>query len=64
MMVNFTTVKIGVIKFYNRTDEISLLQRTKEQAYNDHSKFTVLTGRRRVGKTSKKRCRRVFLIVQ
>jgi AAA+ ATPase superfamily predicted ATPase len=52
------------MKFYNRTDEIRLLQRTKEQAYNDHSKFMVLTGRRRVGKTSKKRCRRVFLIVQ
>lgn len=40
------------MKFYNRIDEITLLQRTKEQAYNEHSKFTVLTGRRRVGKTS------------
>lgn len=40
------------MRFYNRTKEIAELQRIKEMAYNDHSKLTVLTGRRRIGKTS------------
>ena len=40
------------MKFYNRTKEIAELQRIKEMAYNEHSKLTVLTGRRRIGKTS------------
>jgi uncharacterized protein len=40
------------MKFYNRTKEIAELQRIKEIAYQDHSKLTVLTGRRRIGKTS------------
>lgn len=40
------------MKFYNRTTEIAELQRIKEMAYQDHSKLTVLTGRRRIGKTS------------
>ncbi|CDN30515.1 archaeal ATPase fused to C-terminal DUF234 domain [Mucinivorans hirudinis] len=40
------------MKFYNRTTEIAELQRIKEMAYNDHSKLTVITGRRRIGKTS------------
>jgi len=40
------------MKFYNRTKEIAKLQQLKEMAYNDHSKLTVLTGRRRIGKTS------------
>jgi uncharacterized protein len=40
------------MKFYNRTNEIAELQRIKEMAYTDHSKLTVLTGRRRIGKTS------------
>ena len=40
------------MKFYNRTKEIAELQRVKEMAYHDHSKLTVLTGRRRIGKTS------------
>lgn len=40
------------MKFYNRTEEIAELQRIKEMAYTDHSKLTVLTGRRRIGKTS------------
>lgn len=40
------------MKFYNRTTEIAELQRIKEMAYEDHSKLTVLTGRRRIGKTS------------
>lgn len=40
------------MKFYNRTKEIAELQRIKEMSYNDHSKLTVITGRRRIGKTS------------
>ena len=40
------------MKLYNRTKEIADLQRIREMSYNDHSKLTVLTGRRRIGKTS------------
>ena len=40
------------MKFYNRTTEIAELQRIKEMSYDDHSKLTVITGRRRIGKTS------------
>ncbi|MFI3262741.1 MAG: ATP-binding protein [Rikenellaceae bacterium] len=40
------------MKFYNRTKEIAELRRIKEMAYSDHSKLTVLVGRRRIGKTS------------
>ncbi len=40
------------MKFYNRTSEIAELQQIKEMAYNDHSRLTVITGRRRIGKTS------------
>jgi uncharacterized protein len=40
------------MKFYNRTEEIAEMQRIKEMAYIDHSKLTVLIGRRRIGKTS------------
>lgn len=40
------------MKFYDRSTEMAELQRIKEMAYNDHSKLTVITGRRRIGKTS------------
>ncbi len=40
------------MKFYNREKEISDLQRLKDMAYMGHSKLTVITGRRRIGKTS------------
>lgn len=40
------------MKFYNRTKEIAELKRIKELAYLGHSKLTVLTGRRRIGKTA------------
>ncbi len=40
------------MKFYNRATEIAELQLIKEMSYNDHSKLTVITGRRRIGKTS------------
>ena len=39
------------MRFYNRTEEIAELQQIKEMAYNSHSKLTVITGRRRIGKT-------------
>lgn len=39
------------MKFYNRETELALLQQTREIAFNDHSQMTVLTGRRRIGKT-------------
>lgn len=39
-------------KFYDRKEEIAQLLELQRQAYNDYSRFVVLTGRRRVGKTS------------
>ena len=40
------------MKFYDRTNELKELQNVRELAFKDHSKLTVLTGRRRIGKTS------------
>lgn len=40
------------MKFYNRDHEIAKLQEVRELSYNDHSRLTVVTGRRRIGKTS------------
>lgn len=40
------------MKFYNRTKELAELQKIRELAFAEHSKLTVLTGRRRIGKTS------------
>ncbi len=40
------------MKFYNRENEIAKLQNIKQQSYDDHSRLTVVTGRRRIGKTS------------
>lgn len=39
------------MKFYNREEELKVLREVQEQSFNDHSRFTVVTGRRRVGKT-------------
>ncbi|MBR4136540.1 MAG: AAA family ATPase [Bacteroidales bacterium] len=39
-------------KFYDRVLEMQRLHEMQRQAYDDHSRFVVLTGRRRVGKTS------------
>lgn len=39
-------------KFYDREHEMSRLKEVQRQAYDDCSRFVVLTGRRRVGKTS------------
>ena len=41
-----------IMRFYNREREIVKLREVREQAYNDHSRLTVVTGRRRIGKTS------------
>lgn len=40
------------MKFYNRTSEIKEIRRIQQLAFNDHSRMTVITGRRRIGKTS------------
>lgn len=39
------------MRFYDREEEQKILHEVQEQAFNDHSRFTVVTGRRRVGKT-------------
>jgi AAA+ ATPase superfamily predicted ATPase len=40
------------MKFYNREPQLAELHRIQELAFKDYSKMTVVTGRRRVGKTS------------
>ncbi|MDR2971837.1 MAG: ATP-binding protein, partial [Bacteroidales bacterium] len=40
------------MKFYNRTNELTELQRIKNLSFNDYSRMTIITGRRRIGKTS------------
>ncbi len=40
------------MKFYNRTNELAELQRIQNLSFNDYSRLTVVTGRRRIGKTS------------
>ena len=39
------------MKFYDRTEEIATLQRIRKNS-NENAQFTVITGRRRIGKTS------------
>lgn len=39
------------MRFYSRDKELSLLARTRQQAFTGHSQLTVVTGRRRIGKT-------------
>lgn len=40
------------MRFYDRTEELQELQEMMRQSFEDHSRLTVLTGRRRIGKTS------------
>lgn len=40
------------MKFYNRKSEIEELKRIQSLAFDRHSRMTVITGRRRIGKTS------------
>ena len=39
------------MKFYDRETELAQLAQRRDIAFNDHSQMTVLTGRRRIGKT-------------
>ncbi|MDL2212372.1 ATP-binding protein [Bacteroides sp. OttesenSCG-928-N06] len=40
------------MKFYNRETELAALSKMRDLSFNVHSQMTVLTGRRRIGKTS------------
>lgn len=40
------------MKFYGRKEQLLELQRIESKAFSNHSRFTVVTGRRRIGKTS------------
>lgn len=40
------------MKFYDRTNELAELKRIQRLSFSDHSRMTVVTGRRRIGKTS------------
>lgn len=40
------------MKFYNRTKELAELRRIQQRAFESRSRMTVITGRRRIGKTS------------
>ena len=44
--------KLNLMKFYNRTSEIKKLQRIQRLSFDSYSRMTVITGRRRIGKTS------------
>lgn len=39
------------MKFYNRSKELEQLARIRRRAFENHSQMTVVTGRRRIGKT-------------
>lgn len=39
------------MKFYNREKELQQLAEVRERSFNNHSQMTVITGRRRIGKT-------------
>ena len=40
------------MRFYNRRQELTELQQIRELAFTNHSRMVVVTGRRRIGKTS------------
>lgn len=40
------------MNFYDRTNELTLLETMRTRSFETHSQLTVLTGRRRIGKTS------------
>ena len=39
------------MKFYDRTEEIATLRKIRDNSW-ENAQFTVITGRRRIGKTS------------
>ncbi len=51
MRIKLMCIKISDMKFYNRTQELEILERTWEQS-KQNACFTVMVGRRRIGKTS------------
>ena len=44
--------QIIIMKFYNREKEVAELKRVQELAFTQNSRMIVVTGRRRIGKTS------------
>ena len=45
-------VKDALMRFYNREKELASLEKVRQVSFSVHSQMTVLTGRRRIGKTS------------
>ena len=50
-MIITAVIKCKTMKFYDRKNELEWLERTRNIAFSNHSQMTVLTGRRRIGKT-------------
>lgn len=50
--VTVAAVTKSEMKFYDRTSELAELRRIQKLAFETHSRMTVITGRRRIGKTS------------
>ena len=50
--VKFTAVKFNEMKFYDREEQLKTLREMRELSYNGYSRLTVVTGRRRIGKTT------------
>ena len=48
---SYSRNKNGNMKFYNRKSELAELRRIRDLSFSDHSRLTVVTGRRRIGKT-------------
>lgn len=40
------------MKFYDRKEQLKTLREMRELSYNGYSRLTVVTGRRRIGKTT------------
>ena len=40
------------MKFFDRTEQLAQLREMKNRSYENHSMLTVVTGRRRIGKTT------------
>ena len=40
------------MKFYDREEQLAMLREMRELSYNGYSRLTVVTGRRRIGKTT------------
>ena len=52
IVVNFTAVKFIEMRFYDREEQLETLREMRELSYNGYSRLTVVTGRRRIGKTT------------